>query len=412
MPDSAAHGRRRRRALRSALCALLTGVVAISVAACGAGTVRSGDDGTTTTTAAPSTTSRLAPIIYRPAGLSMSQKVPLLIALHGSFGDPQAMEGLTHFEHVAEEHGFVVAYLASANLSHPWSSPSDLPYVNSMITQITAAENIDPSRVYVTGFSAGGAETWIAACSLSARVAAVAIVSDAMGSKTLKQCALAKPVSELLIVGTANGEIYSGIAGVLPSASQTTANWRGLDGCAPTPVQIQQVSTVTQQTWTSCTDGTSVGLYTIQGAGHVWPPYGTGAPQDYPTSEAVWSFLSAHSAAPLSFSASEASLLSLRVTRVRRSRTAVAKFRLHEPLTVAETIGPHLSRPVRKTFQDKHPSLAQLSLSIPTRVSAGSYNDVIALQDSYGRTRIYTESIRLPSLPPLPKPNPKPKHHA
>jgi polyhydroxybutyrate depolymerase len=243
---------------------------------------------------------REAPIVYRPPGLSTAQKVPLLVALHGSGGNPAEMDGLTHFEQVAHEHGFVVAYPAACNLADPWSASQDLTYISSLINRLTASQNIDPSRVYVTGFSAGGYETWRVACLISRQVAAIAIVSDAMSKKTVRVCSLAHPISQLLIVGTANGYIYAGIPGLLPSAVQTTAWWRSVDGCASAPVVVRQVSTVIEQTWPACRGGTAVALYKIQGAVHVWPPYGTGAPTNYPTSEAVWAFLSAHRAAPFS----------------------------------------------------------------------------------------------------------------
>ena len=243
---------------------------------------------------------RLPAIVYRPGGLSTARKVPLLIALHGSGGSPASMEGLTHFEQVASEHGFVVAYPAACDLADPWSAPQDLTYISSLISRLTASQNIDPSRVYVTGFSAGGYETWRTACLLSRQVAAIAVVSDAMSQKTVQACSLAHPISQLLIVGTANGYIFSGIPGRLPSATQTTTWWRSVDGCPAGPDEINHVSTVIERTWTSCRDGTAVALYMIQGAVHVWPPYGTGAPTNYPTSEAVWAFLSAHRAAPFS----------------------------------------------------------------------------------------------------------------
>ena len=54
-----------------------------------------------------------------------------------------------------------------------------------MIDALTRAYNVDfARRVYVTGFSAGGPETWLAGCRLSKQVAAIAIVSGAMNGRT------------------------------------------------------------------------------------------------------------------------------------------------------------------------------------------------------------------------------------
>jgi polyhydroxybutyrate depolymerase len=381
----------------------LLGCLAIAIAGCGTSSVagngdsatRSSGDGASSATATTPTPGRLPPIIYRPAGLSMSQKVPLLIALYGTFGDPQKMEGLTHFEKVATEHGFVVAYLASSDQVHPWAPASDLGYISSMIDQITASENIDPSRVYVTGFSAGGAETWRAGCMLSSKVAAIAVVSDAMSFKTLAACSVTKPVSELLIIGDKNTELYDGIPGKLPSAVQTTTNWRMLDGCSSATPESEQVSVVSQQTWSSCTDGSAVGLYVIHGADHVWPPYGVGAPQNYPTSEEVWAFLSAHRAAPSHLSASDAKLLSLRVSLGGRSRAVMSKFRLDETVTIGVQIGTVRDPVARKTFTHRNGAHVPLRLTLPPATKAGSYEAVFTIRDSYGRELVITRTIRV-----------------
>jgi poly(3-hydroxybutyrate) depolymerase len=101
-------------------------------------------------------------------------------------------------------------------------------------------------------------------------------------------------VSELLMVGDADGTRWTGVPGRLPTPQQTTARWRGIDGCTSSSYSVRQVSSVRQQTWTACTAGTTVALYVVHGAGHVWPPFGTGAPSDYSASEAVWAFLSSH----------------------------------------------------------------------------------------------------------------------
>jgi polyhydroxybutyrate depolymerase len=272
--------------------ALLMGIAAILAAACGVSTAANSTrtatgDGPSVASSAGGfrytgrkaesgipcatlpTEARLPPITYRPPSLAAGQRVPLLVALHSFGGTPADMEGLTHFEHLADEHGFVVAYLASCNLAHPWGPADDLAYVNSEIDQISAQDNIDPSRVYVTGYSAGGYETWNAGCRLSSKVAAIAVVSNAMNGVLFQTCTLTKPVSQLLMVGTADGTRWTGIPGQLPNPFQTTARWRALDGCAAQPIQTQVVSTVTQETWSSCADGSTVALYIVRGASHV-----------------------------------------------------------------------------------------------------------------------------------------------
>ena len=73
-----------------------------------------------------------------------------------------------------------------------------------MIDQITASQNIDPNRVYVVGFSAGGFITYFVACELSTKVAAVAVISNQMTVENRMPCEPRRPVSELAFVGTAD----------------------------------------------------------------------------------------------------------------------------------------------------------------------------------------------------------------
>jgi polyhydroxybutyrate depolymerase len=372
--------------------ATLAAAAAVLLAGCG---TAAGDHLSVT---ASSSAGRLPPIIYRPSGLSLSRKVPLLIALHGASSTPSDMEGLTHFEHVADEHGFVVAYLDSASASAPWNPRTDdTAYVSSEISQLTQSENIDPSRVYVAGFSAGGYETWAAGCQLSNQVAAVAVVSLSMGEKLANSCRPTRPISELMMVGSNDSVRFTGQPGVFLSAAGTTAKWRSVDGCSsPSPQAQQQVSTVLQQTWTSCTDRSAVALYVVQGAQHVWPPYGVGAPQDYPASEAVWAFLSAHTAAP---NRPSASVTSLRVRTVGRKRDLVAKFRLGEAVTLHEALLLRGRTLASKTFRLAAGAGRNTTLVSPQTARAGQYTLSFRCTDSYGRMLTLSRTLKLPKPP-------------
>lgn len=350
---------------------------------------------------------RQAPIIHRPSAVPAGQPAPLLIALHGSGGDAHSMQGLSHFVELADQDGFVVFMPSACDLQHPWGAPQDLTYLSSMITQMTSnpaiAGAIDPARVYVTGFSAGGAETWKAGCQLSRQVAAIAIVSDAMNGQLYSSCKPARPVPQLLMVGTSDGSRYTGIPGRLPDPFQTTSRWRQLDGCPATPTQTTQVGTVREQIWSSCTDGSAVGLYLIQGASHVWPPYGVGAPQDFPTSQEVWAFLRPFRAAPLTLTSGDVRLLSLKVALGRGRRMLVASWATGEPLTIKAVLGPHQRLALLTSLTSTQPSLStapgQLTIRVPAKMAAGVYSVVFTIVDTYGRRLTVTRTVHLLRLP-------------
>jgi polyhydroxybutyrate depolymerase len=203
------------------------------------------------------------------------------------------MAELTGLERVAARRGFVAVFPSACDLRRPWGAGQDLYYLDSLIRSQISTGRIDPHRVYVAGFSAGGAEAWRMACMFGRDLAGIAVVSDQMGFHVRDACALSKPLRQILMVGTADGDRWTGVPGRSMSALQTTAWWRDHNRCSGASVDVRPIPKVIERTWASCAGGSRVGLYEILGAAHVWPPAGIGAPPDYNASEAVWRFLSA-----------------------------------------------------------------------------------------------------------------------
>lgn len=239
-----------------------------------------------------SATARPAPIVHLPPHWSAGRRVPLVIALHASGGDPAGFETTSGWDAVADEHGFVVAYLGSA--APAWKYVSNVAYISAEIHSLTARYNIDPHRVYVTGFSAGAYISYFVGCRLSGTVAAIAPVSGVMVSQ---HCNPAHPVSELTIIGTHDIIPLAGTPR-FPAPAKVTALWRRLDRCPATRPKTTVTGPTSEQTWSSCAAGSAVGFYVINGGVHVYP----GAPglpasdpsASYDASEAVWSFFAAH----------------------------------------------------------------------------------------------------------------------
>jgi polyhydroxybutyrate depolymerase len=96
----------------------------------------------------------------------------------------------------------------------------------------------------------------------------------------LADCSQARPISVLQIHGTADDRVpYNGGPGKTfssdgqarvdgPSVEAVNATWRGIDGCGQTGSTT--AGDVTTQT-AGCTDGRTVQLISVQGAGHQWP---------------------------------------------------------------------------------------------------------------------------------------------
>ena len=385
-----------------AALALLGALAAVGVVLAGGGTRAALNlirHGTASPAAQVAAVNRPAPIVYRPAGYG-SRKLPLVVALYGAGGCPQCMQGVTDFERLAATEGFVVAYPGSVT-SPPWNSPTDLGYVRAFIDRVVSSGGIDPSRVYLAGFSAGGRATYQYGCALNGKLAAIAVVSSVMRGYS---CRLRHPMSELTIDGsTEHTALYGNDTGIPPAAA-TAQRWRRMDGCAKaiTPALSRGGSggLVRQTLWGPCANGSRVGLYVLAGGYHTWPGTSSARGPDrlYDASMAIWQFFA--SVRGSSLSVPDASLRSLGTRSspglgaIAGSRVVTATLALGEPVVVRVTasLAGHTLASMRRSLG---PGVATLPLDVPAGAAAGLVHVRVVVRDAYGRVRTIERSVRV-----------------
>ncbi len=106
--------------------------------------------------------------VYVPHSLPKS-KAGLIVMLHGCFQNARDFADQTQMNQIAEKYGFVVLYPEQSRLANidgcwNWFEPinqmrdsGEMSIVVGMVQEVARKANLDPSRVYVAGLSAGGA---------------------------------------------------------------------------------------------------------------------------------------------------------------------------------------------------------------------------------------------------------------
>lgn len=229
-------------------------------------------------------------LLHVPPGYDPSTPTPLVISMHGAMLWPGTQMAISHWNELADERGFIVVYPSGRSpwgggtgmrpkvwSTRPDSTAADVRFISDLITRLEAAYDIDPSRIYASGYSNGGGMAFALSCTMPDRIAAVGIVAGAE-DEPWSSCADTAPVPMISFHGTADplvpyeGEGPSWLSPrPFPSIPEWTARWARRNRCAPSPVVTVAAADVTRRQYVGCADSAAVVLYTISGGGHTWP---------------------------------------------------------------------------------------------------------------------------------------------
>ncbi len=158
------------------------------------------------------------------------------------------------------------------------STADDLSFMNELINKGLSDYNVNPARVYATGFSMGSIMSHHMACAMNNRIAAIGAMAGTMPTSDISSCVPAYKTPVIHLHGTADGTVpYDGSA--LPSLSlvpQTIDFWRGVHGCDASadstrlPDTGTDTITIDRFVYDNCNPSASLELWRFNGADHVY----------------------------------------------------------------------------------------------------------------------------------------------
>lgn len=217
-------------------------------------------------------------LVYRPT--TVPPHPGLVIDLHPSGANGFFEAATTRLYSHADRLGWIVAYPDAVGKG--WKSygccrdegVDDTVFLGKLIDRLEMTDSVDPNRVFVTGLSRGGMMAYRAACELSSRIAAIAVVAGNMADEhadvRATGCRPDRPVSLLAIHGTADKAVPLNGAGRFAPFAEVVGLWRELNGCATQAEEVTRPGSSTVSTW-SCRAGADVESIVVAGAGHTFP---------------------------------------------------------------------------------------------------------------------------------------------
>jgi polyhydroxybutyrate depolymerase len=230
--------------------------------------------------------------------------MPVVVALHGAYGNGAFMERYSGLSRLADRQGFAVVYPDAGGAF--WrigtgEGNGDVVFLDVLIDRALAGGCFDARRVSAVGVSNGAGMAARFACAGDDRLAGIVAVAGGYG--TLPGCHAQRPLAVLEIHGTADpvvpydGDPQDGSGAVVGWLK----GWARRDGCALAPRRTREGPAVLRLEWTRCRGAAEVAHLRLAGGTHAWPgahPPDPGPPLAVSAAEEAWRFLSAHRLAP------------------------------------------------------------------------------------------------------------------
>ena len=269
-------------------------------------------------------------LIHLPPTFDVSQKLPVIFALHGGGGTYKNTIKFYGLNNLADANGFIIVYPNAVNKA--WAMPGitsrrkkldttvdDVHFISVLIDSLIANYKADGKRIFCTGISRGGMFSLYLAYKLSGRIAGIAPVCGGISQTVAADYSFSHPIPALLINGTADPLVsYNGGVGrynkrneesedanMLPT-EDLVAKIVKLNNCNSNGVTTQLPDTDTRDECTATEtiyncNNVIVDFIKVINGGHTWPGGSQYLPKfligrvcrDFSASEKIINFFSA-----------------------------------------------------------------------------------------------------------------------
>ena len=251
-------------------------------------------------------------ILYVPEIYDGSTAVPLVLNFHGFGSSASQQMFYGDFRDIANTEGFLLVHPEGTtfignqfwNVGFPGISSTidDVGFTEALIDELATLYTIDLDRVYATGMSNGGFMSFLLACQLSEKIAAVASVTGSMTQDTFDDCNAQLPTPVLQIHGTEDDVVLYNENNLSLPIPDVISYWVDHNNCETTPttttlpdVDVSDGSTIEHSVYEDGDNGITTEHMKVIGGGHTWPGSvlnTAGTNQDIDASMEIWLFFS------------------------------------------------------------------------------------------------------------------------
>jgi len=246
-------------------------------------------------------------IIHIPSSYDNKISIPLVLCFHG-YGGTASGISYTNFNDVSDTANFIVVYPQGTLLKRKshwnvggWTLDSkidDVGFISSLLDSLSERYNINQSRIYSTGMSNGGYMSFLLACQLSDRIAAIASVTGSMTPQTHNLCNPQRPIPVLQIHGTKDQKVpYEGNRKWSLSINKVLEYWINHNNCDISPFEMAfpdinnaDGSNVHRLSWLNGDNSVVTDHIIVNGGGHDW--FGVWGNMDINSTAEIWKFFS------------------------------------------------------------------------------------------------------------------------